>query len=197
MIRAKYFHPHTSQASTPRRRGRNGPREVCSQVIIVMRGAKTFRRPRLMEGTRFVLRVRVAALAIRNGRILLARHVKNARTSYLLPGGGMETNETARQALARELREEAGVTSAIGDLQYVVEARSPNGSKHLLQLVFSVEIDGDVGPSTDTRVAACEWHDVESLRTLDLHPAIGAILADDIQNGGTPPCRYLVAPWVV
>jgi 8-oxo-dGTP diphosphatase len=144
-----------------------------------------------------VMRVRVAALAVRGGRVLLARHVKNARTSFLLPGGGMEPNETAREALARELREEAGVTSTSSDLQYVVEARSPNGSKHLLQLVFSVEIDGEVGASTDARVAACEWHDVESLRTLDLHPAVGAILADDIQGGGTPACRYLVAPWVV
>jgi len=144
-----------------------------------------------------VVRVRVAALAIRGDRVLLARHVKNARTSYLLPGGGLETGETAREALARELREEASVASSIGDLVYVVEARAPSGSKHLVQLVFSTDIEGEVGASTDSRVAACEWHDVESLRTLDLHPSIGAILADDLRGSGAPPCRYLVAPWVV
>jgi 8-oxo-dGTP diphosphatase len=144
-----------------------------------------------------MVRVRVAALVIRGDRVLLARHVKNERTSYLLPGGGLESGETAREALARELREEASVASAIGDLVYVVEARAPTGSKHLMQLVFNTEIRGEVGASTDARVAACEWHDIESLRTLDLHPAIGAVLADDLRGSGAPSCRYLVAPWVV
>ncbi len=144
-----------------------------------------------------MVRVRVAALVIRGDRVLLARHVKNGRTSYLLPGGGLESDETAREALARELREEASVASAIGDLVYVVEARAPSGSKHLVQLVFMTDVEGEVGASTDARVAACEWHAVESLRTLNLHPAVGAILADDLRGSGAPACRYLVAPWVV
>jgi len=144
-----------------------------------------------------VVRVRVAALAIRGDLVLLARHVRNGRTSYLLPGGGLEADETAREALARELREEASVACSIGDLVYVIEARAPSGSKHLVQLVFSTEIHGEVGASTDARVAACEWHDVESLRTLDLHPSVGATLAGDLRGGGAPPCRYLEAPWVV
>ena len=143
------------------------------------------------------MRVRVAALAIQGDRVLLARHVKNGRVSFLLPGGGVESGETAHQALAREMREEAGVACRIGDLRYVVEARSPNGAKHLMQLVFDVTIDGDVGPSSDARVAACEWHDVEALRTLDVHPAVGPILADDLTSGDGPRCRYLLAAWVV
>ena len=143
-----------------------------------------------------MVRLRVAALAIRGHRILLARHVKNARTSFLLPGGGVEMGETAHAALARELREEADVACAIGDLRYVVEARAPHGSKHLVQLVFDTEILGEAGASRDARVAACEWHDVGALRTIDLHPAIGAVLADDLQGSGTPSCRYLEATWV-
>ena len=144
-----------------------------------------------------MVRVRVAALAVRGDRVLLARHVKHGRTSFLLPGGGVEADETAREALARELREEAGTASTSRELRYVVEARSPSGSKHLLQLVFATDIEGEVGASTDPRVAACEWHPIEALRTLDLHPAIGVVLADDLRGSGTGPCRYLVAPWVV
>lgn len=143
-----------------------------------------------------MVRVRVAALVIRGTQLLLARHVKNGRTSYLLPGGGIEANETAREALAREMREEAAVTCKSGDLRYVIEARAPAGSKHLLQLVFDAEVVGEVGASTDARVAACEWHEIDSLRTLDLHPAVGARLADDLRGSGSPGCRYLVAPWV-
>ena len=36
-----------------------------------------------------MVRIRVAALIVRDRNVLLARHVKHARTTYLLPGGGI------------------------------------------------------------------------------------------------------------
>ena len=143
-----------------------------------------------------MIRIRVAALVIRDNRILLARHVKDGRTSYLLPGGGMENDESVQAALTRELREEAGVPARIGALRYVVEAHAPDHRRHLLQLVFETAIDGEPGTSSDARVAACEWHPLAALETLDLHPAIGATLAADLRSGSSA-CRFIVAPWVV
>lgn len=143
-----------------------------------------------------MVRVRVAALIVRDDRLLLARHVKHGRTTYLLPGGGIESDESAHDALTRELREEASATVRIGALRYVVEAIAPDGSKHLMQLVFEATLEGEVGPSTDSRVAACEWHDIAELETLDIHPAIGKRLADEIGTGDAT-CRYITAPWVV
>lgn len=143
-----------------------------------------------------MVRVRVAALIVRDDRLLLARHVKHGRTTYLLPGGGIESDESAHDALTRELREEASATVRIGALRYVVEAIAPDGSKHLMQLVFEATLEGEVGPSTDSRVAACEWHDIAELETLDIHPAIGKRLADEIGIDDAT-CRYITAPWVV
>jgi len=142
-----------------------------------------------------MVRIRVAALVVRDGRVLLARHVKHGRTTHLLPGGGLEADESTHEALARELREEASVGATIGALRYVVESIAPDGSKHLLQLVFETALDGEVGPSRDARVAACEWHDADELESLDIHPAIGPLLADDIRTGAGA-CRYLTATWV-
>lgn len=139
-------------------------------------------------------RIRAAALAVRDNRVLLARHVKSGREYYLLPGGGVEDDELAREALARELREEAGVTGRIGDLRYVVETSSPNGARHVLQLVFDADVDGEIGESIDPRVAGCAWHPVEDLRRLRIHPDVGDAIADDIASGNRD-LRYLVAVW--
>ncbi|HEY7993121.1 MAG TPA: NUDIX domain-containing protein [Candidatus Eremiobacteraceae bacterium] len=143
-----------------------------------------------------MVRVRVAALIVRDRRVLLARHVKHGRTSYLLPGGGIETRETAIEALTRELREEASAAVTIGALRYVVEAIAPDGSKHLLQLIFEATLANEVGPSTDPRVVACEWHDVAALRTLTIHPGVGQRLAADVESGDAA-VDYVTAPWIV
>ena len=141
-------------------------------------------------------RIRVAALAVRGDEILLARHIKDEITSYLLPGGGVDDGENAHDALARELREEASVNSVIGDLRYVVEVLAPDRSRHLIQLVFDARIDGEIGNSSDPRVARCEWHPVSALLTLPMHPAIGAIIAEDLSRAKQQRCRYLIADWI-
>ncbi|HKW44615.1 MAG TPA: NUDIX hydrolase [Candidatus Eremiobacteraceae bacterium] len=142
-----------------------------------------------------MLRVRVAALAVRKEKILLARHVKANRSAFLLPGGGIEAGESAAESLVRELREEAGVESRVGDLRYVIEARSPDAKRHILQLVFAVKVEGDVGKSADTRVAECAWHPISDLRTIRMHPDAGPAIAHDLTSGGQSACRYLLAPW--
>lgn len=132
---------------------------------------------------------------MRDDEILLARHVKDSRTSFLLPGGGIEEHESAAEALTRELREEAGVRAQIGDLRYAVEVCSPDRSRHLVQLVFEARIQGEIGASTDPRVERCEWRHISELRSLVVHPAIGRMLADDLESGALAPCRYVLAPW--
>lgn len=53
------------------------------------------------------------------GQILLLRQTKPNGGNYTLPGGTVESNETAPQALVREAHEEAGVVLKEKDLQLV------------------------------------------------------------------------------
>ena len=116
-------------------------------------------------------RLRVAALVIRDERVLLVRHVKDGETRWLLPGGGVDRGETLADALRRELREETGLQVAPGPLVSFEEAVSPDGARHVVQLVFRAEILSGEARATgdDARVAEAVFVPVAELPALCLH----------------------------
>jgi ADP-ribose pyrophosphatase YjhB (NUDIX family) len=60
-------------------------------------------------------RVRVAALIVHEGRVLLVS-AKTSPDHLVPPGGGLEAGETLAQAVEREVREEAGLEVEAADL---------------------------------------------------------------------------------
>ena len=54
-----------------------------------------------------------------HGRVLLVRHSYHASQTWMLPGGGLGTGESALDAASRELAEETGCT--------LIEARQTGG----------------------------------------------------------------------
>ncbi|MBE6935266.1 MAG: NUDIX domain-containing protein [Ruminococcaceae bacterium] len=56
---------------------------------------------------------RAQALVMRDGRILMARHIEHGREYYVLPGGAIEPGETPEEAVCRELLEECCVRGEI------------------------------------------------------------------------------------
>ena len=81
-------------------------------------------------------RIRAAVAVLHEGRLLLVEHTKNARSYWLLPGGGLEWGESLHDAVAREVREETGLEVVMGDLLYASETISPDRERHLVHLVF-------------------------------------------------------------
>jgi len=75
----------------------------------------------------------VAALLRRDGRTLFARRVKDDAIGRVweFPGGRVEAGESLRDALARELREELGVSVRVGERRHVCEHDYPDLSVRL------------------------------------------------------------------
>ncbi len=63
---------------------------------------------------------RAAAIILRNGALLLLHRQKPGRDYYILPGGGVELDESFEEACIREVKEETGL-DVLG-LQFVYKS---------------------------------------------------------------------------
>jgi len=86
------------------------------------------------------IRVRVAAVILnKKNEMLLVNHVKNGRSYWLFPGGGVEYGESLSEAIRRELSEELSIKKAtVGKLIFVNDTVYPGKKRHILNLYFRV-----------------------------------------------------------
>ncbi|MCD4523995.1 NUDIX domain-containing protein [Nocardioides sp. cx-173] len=100
-------------------------------------------------------RVAAYALVEREGAVLLARVSPRGFHTGLwsLPGGGIDHGEPPRDAVVREVREEAGVEVEVGEVLTVDDERirgtAPSGRDeelHAVGLVFTATVVGEPGP---------------------------------------------------
>lgn len=84
------------------------------------------------------MRKAVRAIVVRGNQMLVMHRNKFGREYYTLIGGGVQGNESAEQALRREVAEEAGFTILGGRLVFVEEAGDPYGT----QYIYLCDVDG-------------------------------------------------------
>jgi 8-oxo-dGTP diphosphatase len=113
--------------------------------------------------------IRIAAALIRNqaGHVLLVR--KRGTTFFMQPGGKIEPEETARQALARELREELGLTIDEKDAAYLgrfVAAAAGEEDRLVEAETFDLKLAGPVAPAAEIEDIA--WIDPSAPPPLQL-----------------------------
>jgi len=89
----------------------------------------------------------------REGRILLVERAKPPGEGlWTVPGGRLERNETLAQAVAREVREETGLTVEVGALACVVERMGDDFHFVILDYLARV-IGGTLAAASDARDA--------------------------------------------
>ena len=135
--------------------------------------------------------VRVAAVVVKDGRVLLARHEKAGESYWVLPGGAVEPGETVAGALVRELREEAGLEAEVGDLLFVSDGYRPEAET--VALYFAAEVVRELAQPTHAHEKVLQetrWFTIDELRDLELRPDIKSELLEYLATG-TVSRRYL------
>lgn len=113
------------------------------------------------------------ALIIKDGKMAAIRIRDAGEEWYIMPGGGMEAEETMQEAVCREVMEELGIEVKCGDLLFVVEG--VHGERfHRVDLVFAcdyVAYRPDASLHGDTNQVGINWLDISTLNRQPLYPS--------------------------
>lgn len=142
-------------------------------------------------------RVRVAAVVVIDGRVLLVRQSKAGAAYHLLPGGGVDARETLAEALRREVTEETGLHVELDRPLFINDTIDPSGIRHAVNITFLTHITGGalLSKPTDPSIEGFDLASFASLRQLDLRPPIAAELEHAASLGFDVHTAYLGPIW--
>ncbi|MHB8707010.1 MAG: NUDIX domain-containing protein, partial [Coriobacteriia bacterium] len=130
-------------------------------------------------------RVRVAAVIVIDGRVLLVRQRKSDAPYHLLPGGGVDARETLAQALRREVAEETGLVVELDRPLFINDTIDPAGIRHSVNITFLTHVTGGalLAKPTDPSIEGFDIVEFTAIRDLDMRPPIAAELEDAAAAG--------------
>lgn len=141
-------------------------------------------------------RISSRAIIIRGNKILLNEF--NNGSYYNTPGGGVEANESLREAVRREVLEETGLTVESKELLYVYEynpkvANNKYGPRGSISYFFKCEVNEskeqtnpstlDKDPNNDEyKQTGSRWIPIDDLESINLIPKLSKYIRDNLRN---------------
>ena len=141
-------------------------------------------------------RIRVAAIVLRGDALLLARHQKEQKTYWVLPGGGVEYGESLADALVREVKEETNIEVRAGRLVMANDSIPPDRHRHIVNLYFMAEIVGGVlALGSDKRLVEVRFVPLAEVPDLVFVPDMREELLGAIKHAFAKAPGYLGNVW--
>lgn len=132
------------------------------------------KRLRERIGHEFMLMPAVAAF-VRDGdgRVLLVQHVEGR---WQIPGGAVDPGERPEEAAARELREEASVEIALGDVlgvfggpEYQITYANGDEAGWVVAVYSAAIVSGAPAPGDPGEIQDVRWFAPAEIHELELH----------------------------
>ncbi|OGN89078.1 MAG: hypothetical protein A2Z74_03255 [Chloroflexi bacterium RBG_13_46_9] len=106
---------------------------------------------------------------VRNHSILLIRHRENesGRSYWILPGGGIEPNETEEDCVRREMKEETNLDVRVVSL--LLNEPNPSKSTYRSRKTYLCAPDtGEASPGIEPELDAASWYSIAEVKWFDL-----------------------------
>jgi len=111
------------------------------------------------------------------GELLLVRRANPPRQlEWSLPGGRLESGETLREALRREIREETGVEAEIHELVDVAELQDPERATQYVLIDFTARAASQV-PTASSDAQEARWFSLRDIENLELWSETRRVIA--------------------
>jgi len=118
------------------------------------------------------MRKRAAAIIVRDGALLLIHRQKPGQDYYILPGGGVDLDESFEDACIREVKEETGLDVIGLQLVYQFQDRTTDEYYFLTRVPPGEPVLGgsEAARHSPTNLFTFEWANAQQLESLNLLP---------------------------
>ena len=129
------------------------------------------------------IRIRVAGLVVEENKVLLIAHKKKGEIYWLLPGGGVEYQESLDEALKREFIEELGLNVTVGDIALIADSIEPNGKRHIVNIVFWCNlVNQSIRLGNEKILYDFSFKHIDELADIVMYPPLNEYIIQLLQN---------------
>lgn len=129
------------------------------------------------------IRIRVAGLVFEENKVLMVAHKKKDEIYWLLPGGGVEYQESLDEALKREFLEELGLDVTVGDIALIADSIEPNGKRHIVNIVFWCNLKNQsIRLGNEKILYDFSFKHVSELADIVMYPPLNEYIIQLLQN---------------